>query len=153
MKSGSKNKKHKNAIIKSYFSENKIVSIYNLTNLSGYTLSILENKSDKAPITLIEGATMNFEVNCENDDLERLFHDSRKISIKFEDLLGKTYFLENIELNRFRTNLLFWKSRDDDKNKRKYFLIEVQVSETRKSLSILSNTMIQNDTNRKINVD
>lgn len=151
MKSDSKNKKIKNHIIKSYFSENKIVSIYNLTNHSGYTLSILENKSGKTPITLIEGATMNFEVNCENDDFEKLFHDSRRISIEFEDLLGNKYIIENIELNRFRTNVLFWKNQEG-RNKRKFFLIEVQVSETKKSLSILSNTLIQNETSKKINV-
>lgn len=165
----------KNTISKKYYQNYmKYVSIYSITNETGYNLELIRDEINiksayinlqksynpglSAGSTLEEqfgkhiiiknGETENFEVISDETNFERTFHKSHTISINFETFSGRSIEIKNIELNRLRKKRYYWGESTFNLNTR-FFIGEVRVIGSRKDLLLGSSIVVTNNLMKK----
>ena len=156
----------KNTISKKYYQDYmKYVSIYSISNETGYDLELIrpENSMDlslnlqksftnniqsKKPLKTIvkNGQIENFEVISDEKDFEKTFHKLHFISVFFKGFSNEEFTIKNIELNRIRKKRYYWNSAE----KHRFFLAEIRVLGSRKNLLLSSTIVFQNNLNKKL---
>lgn len=161
----------KNTISKKYYQDYmKYVSIYSLTNQTGYDLEINRNeihlksalmslKKSYNPgissrnafddqfrknVLIKNGETENFEVISDETNFEKTFHKSHTITLSFETFSGSSIEIQNIELSRIRRKRYYWSQSLLNKT-REFFIGEVRVIGSTKNLHLSSSLVFYNN--------
>ena len=161
----------KNTTNKKYYQDYmRYVSIYSISNETGYDLELIRDENQKnyalnaqrsyntglSTRNALEerlnknnivknGQSENFEVHSDETNFERTFHKTHKITVAFISYGNVENQIKDIELNRIRRKRYYW---DKTQPFPKFFIGEVRVINSRKNLLLTSPIIIQNNLNK-----
>lgn len=156
----------KNTFSKKYYQDYmKYVSIYSITNETGYDLELIRDESQlKYALNLqktfnlglssrntldqklsinkmvMNSYTENFDIHSDEIEYEKTFHKSHNISVKFMTFSGSEAEIRNIELNRIRTKRYYW----NIGLFKGFFIAEIKTIGSRKNLKLTSQGIFKN---------
>lgn len=146
------------------FISRKFANSYTIKNDSGYDLRIRKyiektrlskqrNSIEDQKNYFLEiknGQTIEYEIEGNEDFFEQKFSQQIKIYIEFDTYSGKPFFIQNIAVNRARTQQVSWKSLKLAKENllKQFFICYTKLKESKTKLTISSPIVFINQTNR-----
>lgn len=145
----------------------KFANSYSIKNETGYDLKIRKynvgrivqsnEKSNKLTagnvqnyVEIKNGETIEFKLEGDENSFEQNFSQPVKVYVEFTSYSGKTYFLQNITVNRSRTQQNSWKSVKLAKENilKLFFICHTKLKESKTKLTISSPIIFINSVNQ-----
>lgn len=146
------------------FISRKFANSYTIKNVSGYDLRI-KKYTEKTRLSkhrnsiedqknyfleIKNGQTIEYEIEGNEDFFEQKFSQQIKIYIEFDTYCGKPFFIQNIAVNRARTQQVSWKSLKLAKENllKQFFICYTKLKESKTKLTISSPIVFINQSSR-----
>ena len=153
------------------FISRKFSNSYTIKNDSGYDLRIRKHERKKLSISKLmkkkstlddtrnflevpNGQSSEYEIESAENDFEHNFCQPLKIYLEFKSFSKNFFYIQDVSLNRLRSQQIAWKSHNLTKDNlhNKFFLCNVKLKETKTKLTITSPINFINRTSKTVEI-